>query len=101
VIISLSFLGWIVFKGKCWLTKVELGSHPETDKRYQSLTLRTIARTGIDVAQHKNLITFFIDTWHYLCVLVAFYRLGHIEWGAIHLLIWFTVNRGYRNVWNY
>jgi hypothetical protein len=100
-VIGLTFVGWIVFKGKCWLTKVEVGAKPNPGKPYQSSTLRTIAWTGIDVARHKNGITFFIDTWHYLCVLVAFYRLGHIESGVIFLLIWFGVNRGYRNIWNY
>jgi hypothetical protein len=99
--IGLTFLGWIVFKGKCWVTRAELGAAPVKDERYQSSTLRLIAKTGVDVARHKAPITLVIDSWHYLCVIVAFYRLGHVEYAAVFLAVWFVVNRGYRNVWNY
>jgi hypothetical protein len=100
-LIGLTFIGWIVFKGKCWLTKVEVNAQREPGQRYQSSTLRTIAGMGVDVAKHKDGLTLFIDSWHYFCVLVAFYRLGHVEYGAVFLLVWFVLNRGYRNVWNY
>ncbi len=99
--LGLTFLGWIVFKGKCWLTAAEHRAAAEPQERYQSSTLKLIARMGVDVAKHKHGITFFIDTWHYVCLVVAFYRLGQIQYAALFLGIWFVANRGYRNVWNY
>ena len=99
--LGLTFVGWIVFKGKCWLTAAEHRASPERQERYQSSTLKLIAKMGVDVARHKDQLTFLIDTWHYVCLVVAFYRLGHIEYSAVFLGVWFVVNRGYRNVWNY
>lgn len=99
--LGLTFVGWIYFKGKCWVTMAEHRTATEGNERYQSSTLKLIASTGVDVAKHKNGITFFIDTWHYVCLVVAFYRLGHVEYAALFLAVWFIVNRGYRNVWNY
>ncbi|MFL6246056.1 MAG: hypothetical protein ACJ74H_08535, partial [Thermoanaerobaculia bacterium] len=96
-----TFLGWIVFKGKCWLTAAEHRAAPQEEAPYQSSTLKLIANMGVDVARHKDQITFAIDTWHYVCLVVAFHRLGHLEYAAVFLGVWFVVNRGYRNVWNF
>jgi hypothetical protein len=99
--LGLTFIGWIYFKGKCWVTMAEHRASAGQNERYQSSTLKLIANLGVDVAKHKNGITFFIDTWHYVCLVVAFYRLGHVEYAAVFLGVWFVINRGYRNVWNY
>ncbi len=98
--IGLTFAGWLAFKGKCWLTRAELEAAPD-GQRYQSATLRTIARLGVDVPRHKAALTLAIDTWHYVCVVVAFARLGQAAYAVLFLGVWFVLNRGYRNVWNY
>lgn len=82
------YLGWTVFKNKCWLSLIEnkLSNDKILDKRGNTLGYRLKSLTGYEIDSHKLHIIFIFMSC--ASILVLTYKLNMFYFGIIWVLVY-------------